>query len=255
MNGIKTMKHLIRGVLTWGILMVLLVGCERSKLPFIGESDVSVTPTFPVAVNLTQTPEAIGTFVAASADASSTVDGSPTAEATATALPTAIPTATLTPFPLATDTGKPTTVAVPPSATATEVEVRAASEQNTATPEPEATAVAVEPTATTPPTAIKPTVRAPQSGTPLAQQAIALLAQESGLAPGQLTVVKQHGIEWPDSSLGCPQPGMMYLQVLSNGTVIVIQGNGQTYYVHADESGKLFVCNTPDPALKKMTGY
>ncbi len=40
--------------------------------------------------------------------------------------------------------------------------------------------------------------------------------------------------EWPDTSLGCPQKGMMYLQVITSGFRIVLTANGRDYEYHTD---------------------
>jgi hypothetical protein len=39
--------------------------------------------------------------------------------------------------------------------------------------------------------------------------------------------------DWPDSSLGCPQPGMAYLQVITPGYLIVLRALGNDYMYHA----------------------
>jgi hypothetical protein len=40
-------------------------------------------------------------------------------------------------------------------------------------------------------------------------------------------------VQWRDSSLGCPQPGMMYLQVITPGYRFVIQQGSDTYEYHS----------------------
>ena len=39
-------------------------------------------------------------------------------------------------------------------------------------------------------------------------------ARRTGLAPEALELVSAESVTWPDGSLGCPQPGLLYTQVL-----------------------------------------
>lgn|GEM_PF-996464 len=48
--------------------------------------------------------------------------------------------------------------------------------------------------------------------------------------------------EWPDTALGCPQPGMMYQQVITLGYLVLLNARGKTYRVHTDTSGRAVVC-------------
>ncbi len=66
----------------------------------------------------------------------------------------------------------------------------------------------------------------------LVQQARADLAQRIGITPDSIVVKSAQEIEWPDSSLGCPKPGMMYAQVITHGVLIVLEANGKTYEYH-----------------------
>lgn len=47
------------------------------------------------------------------------------------------------------------------------------------------------------------------------------------------TVRTVEAIDWPDSSLGCPQPGMMYAQVITPGYRMVLEAGGEEYVFHA----------------------
>lgn len=40
-------------------------------------------------------------------------------------------------------------------------------------------------------------------------------------------------VTWPDASLGCPEPGMIYAQVLTPGYRFKLQGGGQVYTYHS----------------------
>ena len=49
-------------------------------------------------------------------------------------------------------------------------------------------------------------------------------------------------VQWPDTSLGCPKPGMMYAQVITPGYLIVLSAGGTTYVYHMDESKIAILC-------------
>ena len=64
------------------------------------------------------------------------------------------------------------------------------------------------------------------------------LARELGVAIADLEVVSVTAMIWSDASLGCPQPSMMYAQLITPGYLVVVQGSGETEYkVHTNENG------------------
>ena len=69
---------------------------------------------------------------------------------------------------------------------------------------------------------------------PLVEQARTDLAQRLGSPAGSFTLKRAEAIEWPDASLGCPKPGIVYAQVLTPGYLIVLEANGKDYEYHAD---------------------
>jgi hypothetical protein len=73
--------------------------------------------------------------------------------------------------------------------------------------------------------------------------AIAHLSATTGIAQGAITVVSIEEREWPSSALGCPEPGMMYLEVITPGYLIVLEAEGETFNVHTDTEGtNVIVC-------------
>jgi hypothetical protein len=48
-----------------------------------------------------------------------------------------------------------------------------------------------------------------------------IVAEHSGAAPADITIVSVEFIEFSDSSLGCPSPDMAYLQVITPGHKVV----------------------------------
>lgn len=72
--------------------------------------------------------------------------------------------------------------------------------------------------------------------------AIADLAKQTGVPADQITVVSVDPMEWPDTSLGCPQEGMMYAQVITPGYLIVLETQGQQYEYHTDQGTNVVLC-------------
>ena len=68
------------------------------------------------------------------------------------------------------------------------------------------------------------------------------LAQRLGISPGQITVISVTAKTWSDASLGCPEPGMMYAQVLTPGYQIILEAGGTQYDYRADQSGNFKLC-------------
>ena len=62
------------------------------------------------------------------------------------------------------------------------------------------------------------------------------LSQLLGISLDEVTVVSVEAVQWPDSSLGCPEEGMMYLQMVTPGYRIVVAGEGQEYVYHTDHN-------------------
>ena len=55
----------------------------------------------------------------------------------------------------------------------------------------------------------------------------------------ELDVVR--AIDWRDSSIGCPKPGMAYLDVITPGHKVMLRVDGRIYVVH-EAKNKAFVC-------------
>lgn len=78
------------------------------------------------------------------------------------------------------------------------------------------------------------------------QQLLALfrddLARRALVKPETITVVSATEQQWPDGSLGCPQPGQMYTQMIVPGYRVVLGAGGERYAYHSDRSGHFIVC-------------
>lgn len=68
------------------------------------------------------------------------------------------------------------------------------------------------------------------------------LSQVLGVPADSLEVLSVEGVEWPDASLGCPQPGMAYIQVLTPGFRVTLRAGSATYVAHTDMGRQAVVC-------------
>jgi hypothetical protein len=69
------------------------------------------------------------------------------------------------------------------------------------------------------------------------------LAQRLGVEEQSISLVGQiEEVTWPDTSLGCPEPGMMYAQVLTPGYRFTLQSGAKVYEYHSGK-GVVKLCN------------
>jgi hypothetical protein len=79
--------------------------------------------------------------------------------------------------------------------------------------------------------------------------AIADLAANLGIAPEEIFLVAVDPVDWPDSSLGLPEDGMMYLQVITPGFRMVLGHAEDRYVYHTDADDTVLPGKSPaDPA-------
>lgn len=87
---------------------------------------------------------------------------------------------------------------------------------------------------------------APQSAEPpLVQQAKADLAERLSIAPEEIEMVELQDVAWRDGSMGCPEPDMMYTQVIIEGQRIILSVGGEEYHYHAGGNRAPFLCEKP----------
>jgi hypothetical protein len=67
-------------------------------------------------------------------------------------------------------------------------------------------------------------------------------ANRSTTARADIKVLSAEAVNWPDGSLGCPKPGMMYTQALVAGYRIVLQAGEQTLNYHSMSRGRPVFC-------------
>lgn len=75
------------------------------------------------------------------------------------------------------------------------------------------------------------------------------LANRLAISVEEITLVEAIAMEWSDSSLDCPQPGMSYIQVITPGYRIVLQSNEQMYEYHTNRDGYFVYCENQSPPI------
>lgn len=111
-------------------------------------------------------------------------------------------------------------------------------ETSVPTAEPQEEHATMGPAPTAQATGIEPPADAEQ----LVRLAQEDLAQKLGLAPEAIRLVSVEAVNWPDTSLGCPQPGMMYAQVITLGFRVVLEVEGKKYEYHTDAGRFVVLC-------------
>ena len=82
------------------------------------------------------------------------------------------------------------------------------------------------------------------------QDAVQDLSRRLGVDPSEIDVVSADEVTWRDGSIGCPRPGMMYPQVLTNGSRVVLEVDGERYEYHAGGRRSAFLCENPEPPAR-----
>lgn len=71
------------------------------------------------------------------------------------------------------------------------------------------------------------------------------LAAELDITPGQVEALTVEPVDWSDASLGCPEPGKVYAQVITPGYRVLLKAEEEKYELHTDESGRSVVICEP----------
>ena len=72
--------------------------------------------------------------------------------------------------------------------------------------------------------------------------AIAHLSQQTGVPANEIRLISVEARKWSDASLGCPQEGFMYAQVITPGYLIILEAQGQGYEYHTDQQANVVLC-------------
>lgn len=133
--------------------------------------------------------------------------------------------------------------------------VTVSDQPESAAPSPSILPPSITPASQTPtvpgePAMITPILPTPADPAPrsLIDEAKADLAQRLSLSVDQFALLEAAAVVWPDSSLGCPEEGMAYAQVLTPGYLIRFEAGGREYEYHASRS-TVFYCQNPSPPL------
>ncbi len=98
-------------------------------------------------------------------------------------------------------------------------------------------------------------MKVPATAEPAVMAARWDLASRVGVEVEEVRVKDFEAVEWRDSSLGCPEPGRMYLQVITPGYRVVLQAAGQSYEYHTNQGNRAVLCEqgpAAGPASQKL---
>jgi len=80
------------------------------------------------------------------------------------------------------------------------------------------------------------------------QAAVADLADRLNIPQSQVTVASIEEVTWPDASLGNPQPGQFYAQVMTPGYRVFLMAQGGRFEYHTDMNRNITLVGAPAPA-------
>jgi len=80
----------------------------------------------------------------------------------------------------------------------------------------------------------------------LIKRAVEDLSGRLSLNTGLIHVISTEAQLWPDSSLGCPQPGVVYTQQTVPGYRLRLEANGIDFFYHTDEVDTVILCEEND---------
>ena len=80
---------------------------------------------------------------------------------------------------------------------------------------------------------------------PLVAMAKEDLAERQEVEVEVIEVLEAELVVWPDASMGCPDPDMMYIQVPQDGSRIRLQVEEAVFEYHAGGERMPFLCEDP----------
>ena len=69
------------------------------------------------------------------------------------------------------------------------------------------------------------------------------LAKQLGIPADQIELSSVKSVVWRDAGLGCPKPGVDYIQVETPGYNILLEAGGKAYTYHTDATRRFVPCN------------
>ena len=88
----------------------------------------------------------------------------------------------------------------------------------------------------------------------LIDKSMADLAQRLAVSIDEIILLEATSVVWPDASLGCPQEGMAYAQVLTPGYLIRLRSGGQEFEYHSSRGTEVVYCENPMPPVEGTPG-
>ena len=79
------------------------------------------------------------------------------------------------------------------------------------------------------------------------------LSRRLDISVDEIKVLEARAVVWPDASLGCPQPGMVYAQAVQEGLLIRLQAGGEMYIYHSGGDETPFLCAQTSHIVPKIT--
>jgi hypothetical protein len=79
------------------------------------------------------------------------------------------------------------------------------------------------------------------------------LAQRLTINVEDINVLEARDVVWPDASLGCPQPDMIYAQIEVEGLLIRLGVGREMYFYHSGGGDDPFLCESTSQILPKST--
>lgn len=83
----------------------------------------------------------------------------------------------------------------------------------------------------------------------IAELVIRDLALRLNFELSEIAVVSIGNVEWPNSALGCPLPGVDYAQVITPGYQIILEAAGEIYTYHTSARQAIVLCQNGVPEL------
>jgi len=87
----------------------------------------------------------------------------------------------------------------------------------------------------------------------LIDKATADLAQRLSIPATEIKLMESRKVTWPDASLGCPQPELVYAQVPVDGLLIRLAIGKEMYFYHTDGTTDPFLCESTSPVILSAT--
>ena len=76
----------------------------------------------------------------------------------------------------------------------------------------------------------------------MGELALQIAGKHLSRSPGELEIVRIEPVDWRDSSIGCPQLGMEYMQVITPGHLALVRDEGGVIHRVHMAAGRGFVC-------------